>query len=174
MPDSPGALTAAQHAVVTDRSGPLLVLGAAGTGKTRALARRHAWLATEGGIAPEQVLVLTGSEAAADALRGEVEALLDRGFEELAVHTVPGFCARLLRDEALEAGLDPFVAPVAPADRLAMLLDHVDELGLRLHDFRGNPAALIGVANGSSPASSASSRSSRAQKPWKVVTASSS
>jgi DNA helicase II / ATP-dependent DNA helicase PcrA len=143
VPDSPGALTPAQDAVVTHRGGALLVLGAAGTGKTRTLVHRHAWLATEGGATPEQVLALTGSEAAADALREGVEGLLDRGFEELAVHTVPGFCARLLHDEALEAGLDPFVSPATPADRLAMLLEHVDELTLRLHDFRGNPAALL-------------------------------
>ena len=142
MPVSPGALTPAQLAVSTHRGGPLLVLGAAGTGKTRTLVHRHAWLAAEG-VAPEQVLVLTGSEAAADTVRGEVEALLDRGFEELAVHTVAGFSARLLHDEALEAGLDPFVSPVTPADRLAMLLEHVDELTLRLHDFRGNPSALL-------------------------------
>jgi DNA helicase II / ATP-dependent DNA helicase PcrA len=143
VPVTPGALTPAQAAVVTHRAGPLLVLGAAGTGKTRTLVHRHAWLATDGGAAPEQVLVLTGSQAAADAVRSDVEALLDRGFEELAVHTVPGFCARLLHDEALEAGLDPFVAPVTPADRLAMLLDNADELSLRLHDFRGNPATLL-------------------------------
>jgi len=142
VPVPPGALTPAQLAVATHRGGPLLVLGAAGTGKTRTLVHRHAWLAAEG-VAPEQVLVLTGSEAAADTVRGEVEALLDRGFEELAVHTVAGFSARLLHDEALEAGLDPFVSPVTPADRLAMLLEHVDELTLRLHDFRGNPAALL-------------------------------
>src|SRR4029079_17589772 len=90
-----------------------------------------------------QVLVLTGTEAAADAVRSGVEARLRRGFEELARHTVAGFGARLLHDEALEAGLDPFVAPVTPADRLAMLLEHVDELSLRVHDFRGNPAALL-------------------------------
>ncbi|MEA2321242.1 MAG: ATP-dependent helicase UvrD/PcrA [Solirubrobacteraceae bacterium] len=143
MPVPPGDLTPAQHAVVTHRGGPLLVVGAAGTGKTRALAHRHAWLATDGGGTPEQVLAITGSEAAADALRGDVEALLHRGFEELAVHTVHGFCARLLHDEALEAGLDPFVSPATPADRLAMLLERVDELSLRLHDFRGNPAALL-------------------------------
>jgi DNA helicase-2/ATP-dependent DNA helicase PcrA len=143
VPVTPGTLTPAQAAVVTHRSGPVLLLGSAGTGKTATLVHRHAWLATEGGVAPEQVLALTGSEAAADAMRGDVEALLDRGFEELPVHTVPGFCARLLHDEALEAGLDPFVAPVTPADRLAMLLDHVDELSLRLHDFRGNPATLL-------------------------------
>ena len=143
MPDRAGALTSAQQAVVRHRGAPLLLLGAAGTGKTRTLVERHAWLATEGGVAPEQVLVLTGTEAAADAVRSEVEALLERGFEELAVHTIHGAAARLLRDEALEAGLDPFVAPVAPADRLAMLLEHVDDLTLRLHDFRGNPAALL-------------------------------
>jgi DNA helicase II / ATP-dependent DNA helicase PcrA len=143
VPVTPWALTPEQAAVVSHRGAPLLVLGAAGTGKTRALVHRHAWLASEGGAAPEQVLVLAGSEAAADAIRSGVEQLLERGFEELCVHTVPGFCARLLHDEALEAGLDPFVMPLAPADRLAMLLEHVDELTLRLHDFRGNPAALL-------------------------------
>jgi DNA helicase-2/ATP-dependent DNA helicase PcrA len=138
------ALTPAQLEVVTHRGGPLVVLGAAGTGKTLTLRHRHAWLATAGGLAPEQILSLTPSQAAADALRAGIEEMLERGFEELAVHTVPGLCARLLQDEALEAGLDPFVVTVTPADRLAMLLERVDELTLRLHDFRGNPAALLG------------------------------
>jgi len=143
VPDPLDGLTPAQREVVAHRGGPLLVVGAAGTGKTRTLLHRHAWLATAGGLAPEQVLALTGSEAAADALRAGVEDELERGFEELAVHTVHGFAARLLRDEALEAGLDPFVVPVAPADRLAMLLERVDELTLALHDFQGNPATLL-------------------------------
>ena len=143
MLEAAEALTPAQQAVVSHRGGPLLVIGAAGTGKTRTLVHRHAWLAGEGGAAPEQVLALTATEAAADAMRAEVEGLLERAFEELAVYTVHGFCARLLHDEALEAGLEPFVSPVTAADRLAMLLDRVDELTLRVHDFRGNPAALL-------------------------------
>ena len=143
MPDPLDGLTPAQREVAAHRGGPLLVVGAAGTGKTRALLARHAWLASAGGLAPEQVLALTASEAAADALRTGVEDELERGFEELAVHTVHGFGARLLRDEALEAGLDPFVVPVAPADRLAMLLERVDELTLQVHDFQGNPATLL-------------------------------
>ena len=143
MPDPLDGLTPAQREVAAHRGGPLLVVGAAGTGKTRALLARHAWLASAGGLAPEQVLALTASEAAADALRTGVEDELERGFEELAVHTVHGFAARLLRDEALEAGLDPFVVPVAPADRLAMLLERVDELTLQVHDFQGNPATLL-------------------------------
>jgi DNA helicase-2/ATP-dependent DNA helicase PcrA len=143
VPDPLDGLTSAQREIVAHRGGPLVVVGAAGTGKTRTLLHRHAWLATAGGLAPEQVLALTASEAAADAFRAGVEDELERGFEELAVHTVHGFAARLLRDEALEAGLDPFVVPVAPADRLAMLLERVDELTLALHDFQGNPATLL-------------------------------
>jgi DNA helicase-2/ATP-dependent DNA helicase PcrA len=143
VPDPLDGLTPAQREVVAHRGGPLVVVGAAGTGKTRALRHRHAWLATEGGLAPEQVLNLTSSEAAADAMRAGVEDELERGFEELAVHTIHGFGARLLRDEALEAGLDPFVVPVTGADRLAMLLERVDELTLQLHDFQGSPSALL-------------------------------
>ena len=108
------------------------------------LGDRHAWLAREGGIAPESVLALTPlggrGRRAARAGRGRGST---GGFAELHVHTVHGFCARLLRDEAEEAGIDPFVVTVSPADRLAMLLERVDELTLRLHDFRGNPATML-------------------------------
>ncbi|MEP6954989.1 MAG: ATP-dependent DNA helicase, partial [Solirubrobacteraceae bacterium] len=143
MPAELDDLTLAQREVVCHRGAPLLVVGAAGTGKTVALVRRHAWLATGGGLAPEQVLGIAPSEGAADAMRAAVEDALDAGYEELAVDTVPGLCARLLRDEALEAGIDPFVVPVGGADRLAMLRERVDELTLRVHDFGGDPTALL-------------------------------
>jgi DNA helicase-2/ATP-dependent DNA helicase PcrA len=142
VPDPLDGLTSEQLRAVTHSGGALLMLGGAGTGKTRSLAARFVWLATT--TAPEAILVLTASAAAADELRARLEdALGDRAFEELAVHTVPAFCARLLHDEAQEAGLDPFVASATPADRLALLLERVDDLTLRLHDFRGNPAALL-------------------------------
>jgi DNA helicase II / ATP-dependent DNA helicase PcrA len=118
---------------------PLAVLGGAGTGKTTVLVERFAWLAGSG-VAPESILVLVHDAA---ALRAAIEARLDRGFEELHVVTVPAFCARLLHDEAIEAGLGPFVAGAGAADRLAILLERVDELSVRLHDFRGSPAAML-------------------------------
>lgn len=62
----------------------------------------------------------------------------------MAVVSVQGLCERLLRDEALEAGLDPFAVPVTAAERLALLGAHVDELTLRMHDLGGAPAALLG------------------------------
>ena len=72
-----------------------------------------------------------------------LEELLQPPYEELRVSTFHAFCLRLLCDESLEAGVDPFLSPVSPADRLALLLERLDDLTLRHHETRGNPAALL-------------------------------
>uniref|UniRef100_UPI0035653C2A UvrD-helicase domain-containing protein n=1 Tax=Paraconexibacter sp. TaxID=2949640 RepID=UPI0035653C2A len=128
-----GGLTAAQRQAVEHRGGPLRIVGGAGTGKTRTLVARFSALVGDG-VAPESILVLTLTPGAADELRTQIEeAVGDRPFEELAVHTVPDVAARILDEEALVAGLDPFALPSSPADRLAMLLERMDELPLRHH-----------------------------------------
>src|SRR5215211_4400895 len=142
MPGSLDGLNAAQRAAVTHPEGPVLVVAGAGTGKTRVLTRRFAWL-VEQGVPPEAILALTFSSTAAAEMRERLEALVEDPWEELHVSTFHGFCSRLLADEALEAGLDPFFAPVTPADRLALLLERLDELTLRHHEIRGNPAPLL-------------------------------
>ena len=138
------ALSPEQRAAVEHPGGPLLILGGAGTGKTTVLAERFLHLARQG-APPESLLVLCFSTTAADSLRAHLEDRLQGAYEELAVTTFHGFCARLLRDEALEAGLDPFATPVGAADRLAMLLERIDDLPLRHHDLRGNPSATLGA-----------------------------
>ncbi len=145
MPADPGAVTPEQARVVRHDGGPLLILGGAGTGRSGALVARFARLVADG-TAPESILVLTRTAAAADALRSRIEdALGDRPFEELPVLPFHAMGARLLRDEALEAGVDPFAVTATSADRLALLLEHVDELTLRLHDLGGRPAAVLGA-----------------------------
>jgi DNA helicase II / ATP-dependent DNA helicase PcrA len=136
-------LLPAQARVVAHPGGPLLVLAGPGSGKTTALVERFARLVRDGDVAPEGILTLAASSAATSLLRLRMEAAVEQPYEELAVHTVHDLCARLLQDEALEAGLDPFVVPLASADRLAMLLEHVDELPLREHDLGASPAALL-------------------------------
>jgi DNA helicase-2/ATP-dependent DNA helicase PcrA len=143
MPALLDGLNASQRAVITHPGGPLLVLAGAGTGKTRTLTERLAWL-VEQGVPAECILALTFSDPAAAAMRERLEDLLDGPYEELNVLTFHSFCVRLLQDEALEAGVDPFFSPVTPADRLALLLDRLDELSLRHHEIRGNPAPLLG------------------------------
>jgi superfamily I DNA/RNA helicase/RecB family exonuclease len=140
VPDAPSS---ALREAVEHPGGPLLVLGAAGTGKTSALVDRVLHL-VGGEIRPEQLLVLTLTAPMADALRAQIEDRIAGPYDELVVTTFHGLCAKLLHDEALEAGLDPFASPIAAADRLAMLLERIDELPLRHHDLRGNPSALLG------------------------------
>jgi DNA helicase-2/ATP-dependent DNA helicase PcrA len=135
-------LTPAQARVVDHDGGPLLVVAGPGTGKTTLLVERFARLVADGSE-PESVLTLAAAPAATARLRTLLEDAVERPYEELAVHTVEDLCARLLHDEALEAGLDPFVVPLGRADRLAMMLEHLDELPLREHDLGASPAALM-------------------------------
>ncbi|MDP8944137.1 MAG: UvrD-helicase domain-containing protein, partial [Actinomycetota bacterium] len=142
MPRPLDGLNASQRAAVTHPGGPLLVVGGAGTGKTRVVVRRFAWL-IERGLAPGAVLALACSAPTAAAMRACLEKIVERPYDELWASTFEAFCARLLREEALEAGLDPFFAPASRADRVALLLDRVDALALRRHEIRGNPAPLV-------------------------------
>jgi superfamily I DNA/RNA helicase/RecB family exonuclease len=135
-------LTDAQRRVVEHGQGAMLVSGPAGSGRSEALARRMARLAGDG-VPPDRVLALTRSRAAAAHLRDRVATLVERPYEELWIAAYEEAAERLLREHALEAGLDPFFATVRPADRLAMLLDRLEELSLRRHEIRGNPAGLL-------------------------------
>src|SRR4051812_39576705 len=117
-------LTDAQREAAVHADGPLLLLGGAGTGKTRALIARFGWL-VEQGVAPERIALLASSAGTAAALRTRVEGVIERAYEELAVASVPELCARLLRGESPAAGLDPFAAAASGADRLALLLERI-------------------------------------------------
>src|SRR4051795_6574311 len=135
-------LNRSQRGAVTHPGGPLLVIAGAGTGKTRTVTARFAWL-VEQGAAPDEVLALTFSSHAAAEMRERLEALIESPYEDLHVSTFHSFCSRLLAEEALEVGLDPFFSPVTPADRLALLLERIGELTIRYHEIRGNPAPLL-------------------------------
>jgi DNA helicase-2/ATP-dependent DNA helicase PcrA len=136
------ALAEPQERAICHRSGPLLLVGEAGTGKTEVVARRLAQLA-EAGTPPDRVLVLASTRATAQRLRERFEALLDRPLEELWIGIWEELGERLLREHSTAAGLDPFFGVLGPAERLALLLDRLDELPLRRHEIRGNPAGLL-------------------------------
>src|ERR671911_2410539 len=134
--------TDSQRRAIEHRGGPLLLVGAAGSGRTETIARRLAALA-EDRLTPERVLIVTRSRAAAARLRDRAQALLAGPFEELWIEPYPALAERLLRDHAIEAGLTRFFETVGAADRLAMLLDRGRALPLRRHEIRGNPAGLL-------------------------------
>ncbi len=135
-------LNDAQVKAVTHGTGPLLIVAGPGTGKTRVISRRFAQL-VENGVEPEQILALAYSKKAAEELADRIDGLITKPYEELHATTFHSFCASLLHEDALEAGVDPFFEPVASADRLALLLDNLDRIKLRHTETRGNPSALL-------------------------------
>jgi DNA helicase-2/ATP-dependent DNA helicase PcrA len=133
-------LTADQRAAVTHRGGRLIVRGAAGSGKTRVIETRFRWL-IENGSAPERICLLAASTARGAAASERLETALELGYEELYVLTAPQLAALILRSAG--AGIDAFAAALSPGDRLAMLVERIDELSLEHHDFGGRPNALL-------------------------------
>jgi DNA helicase-2/ATP-dependent DNA helicase PcrA len=142
--DHPATEAAAseRERAVAHQDGPLLILGAPGTGKTELLARRLARLVAAG-TRPECVLTIASRQATAGRLRERCEALLEGSFEELWVGSWDAIGERILRDYPEEAGLDPFFDVLSRAERLALLLDRLDRLPLRRHEIRGNPTGLL-------------------------------
>jgi DNA helicase-2/ATP-dependent DNA helicase PcrA len=127
---------------VSDAGAPQLILGCAGSGKSSLIEERFCRLVDEG-VRPERVLVLAPSPARADALRVRLEARLERGYETLFVLTPLGLAAWVL---GLAAGgeSDLDATTLSAGDRLAMLIERIDELSVQHHDFGGRVNALFG------------------------------
>ena len=145
MPDDHPTLesaTSGRQRAIEHGEGPLLVTGAPGTGKTELLAQRLARLVAAG-TRPENVLTIAAGRTTAGRLRERCEALVEGSFEELWIGSWDAIGERVLREYPEEAGLDPFFDVLGRAERLAMLLDRLDELPLRRHEIRGNPAGLL-------------------------------
>jgi len=133
-------------------SGALLIRGGAGTGKSTALRERVIQLSgpagdgsrsEDGPLDPSRIALIASVDRSAVAHRVRLEHDLPGPYEALSVFTWEGLAEEILRHRPLEAGLGPSFEVVGAAERLAMLLARIDELPLRHHEIRGNPAGLL-------------------------------
>ncbi|MBA3794211.1 MAG: UvrD-helicase domain-containing protein [Rubrobacter sp.] len=142
-PEASG-LTNEQRKAVERRDGPLFVHAGAGTGKTRVLVERFVRAVLEDEVGVERMLAITFTEKAAAELRTRIRArFVDAGERDHAravdsawISTIHGFCSRLLRANALSAGLDPEYRVLAEheAERIA-----AHAFDSALEDFLGPP-----------------------------------
>src|SRR3989440_1428844 len=96
-------LTPAQREAVTHFEGPLLILAGAGSGKTRVITRRVAWL-LEQGVRPYSILAITFTNKAAGEMRQRIETLVPNS--RVWISTFHSLGARLVRQYADRLGLD--------------------------------------------------------------------
>ena len=126
-------LNAQQQAAVTAAPGPVLVMAGPGSGKTRVLTYRAAWLLAEGHARPWNILAVTFTNKAAREMAERLESLLGRRMQGLTVSTFHAFCARTLRREA---PFLPFTASfvIADEDDQKRLLRQIIRQELNLDD----------------------------------------
>jgi superfamily I DNA/RNA helicase len=106
-----------RQAVEYDGPGEVCVIAGPGSGKTRVLVSRFAWLVRKKRIAPEQILAVTFTRKAALEMKKRLAADIGPELAERAhVSTIDAFCASLLREHAIEAGLDPDFGQLEPID----------------------------------------------------------
>ena len=101
------ALNAPQREAIRYLDGPLLVLAGAGSGKTRVITQKIAWLTGEAGIAPEKVTAITFTNKAAKEMKERAAKLVAGRAEGLTISTFHALGARILRQEARHVGLKP-------------------------------------------------------------------
>ncbi|MBV8984612.1 MAG: UvrD-helicase domain-containing protein, partial [Acidimicrobiia bacterium] len=97
-------LNPVQREAVTHPGGPLLIVAGAGSGKTRVLTHRIAWLIKEQGISPFEILAITFTNKAADEMKTRVEALVGPVAQKMWVSTFHSACVRILRRDAQRLG----------------------------------------------------------------------
>jgi len=133
-----------QQKAVTASDGPVLVLAGPGSGKTRVLTHRVAWLVQELDVAPWRIVAVTFTNKAAREMRERLERILGpsrcRG---LTLGTFHATCARILRREADPAGISRNYAILDSDDQLRLVKQAIRDLNL--DDKRYRPQAVHGA-----------------------------
>ncbi len=107
MPERPSLLdnlNPVQREAVTHPGGPLLIIAGAGSGKTRVLTSRVAWLIREQGVSPFEILAITFTNKAADEMKNRVAHLVGPVAQKMWVSTFHSACVRILRRDASRLG----------------------------------------------------------------------
>ena len=139
-------LSPEQQAAVTRTGQDVCVVAGPGSGKTRVLVERFWWLIREQGISPQRILAITFTEKAATEIRQRLakefagQAEIREQVERAYVSTVHGFCARLLRENPIAAGLDPAFVVLDGPQGAAELEDAAHQALDRL--YRARPGEL--------------------------------
>src|SRR5262249_29895692 len=123
--DPVAGLDSDQRAAVEVTGGPLLIIAGPGTGKTRTLTHRIAYLLTQRGVAPHQILSVTFTTRAGKEMGERLEKLAPASSARLWVTTFHGLGYRILREQGAPLGLPPSGRIATEAERKALLVENL-------------------------------------------------
>ena len=137
-------LTEPQRQAVSTTEGPLLVMAAAGSGKTRVITRRVAWLIRECGIAPWNICAITFTNKAAGEMRQRIGGLLsERQARAVSIGTFHALCCRLLRQYADVIKVRPNFSIYDTADQKRVIKQAMEQQNVSTTNFK--PDAVLGA-----------------------------
>jgi len=139
-------LSGRQKEAVQHAEGPLLIVAGPGSGKTRVMAHRIAYLTSVQGIAPWRILAVTFTNKSARELRERAEGLVGGANTGLQVRTFHSFCAFVLRQDGGQVGLDPAFSIYDGDDQQKLVRNILEELELDPKKFAPR-AILSGISD---------------------------
>jgi len=128
--DIVAALNPAQRQAVETLGGPVLILAGPGSGKTRVITHRVAYLIKVCGINPYHIIAVTFTNKAAREMKERLEQLLGQEIEALTLGTFHAICARILRREGKTMGLNPRFVIYDDEDQLNLIKQSLQEINL--------------------------------------------
>ena len=147
-PDALAGLDADQHRAVETVTGPLLVVAGPGSGKTRTLTHRLAYLVTHHAVPPSRCLAVTFTRRAAGEMRDRLRTLLPDAWEQVPLHTFHSLGLSILREHWNAAGLQRGFRIASEAERLQLLRD---ALQVSERKARGRLSAISHVKRTGTP-----------------------
>src|SRR6059036_2793442 len=132
-----------QRRAVTHDTGPLLIVAGAGAGKTTVITRRIASLIARGVARPDEILALTFTDKAAAEMEERVDTLVPYGYADVEIATLHAFGDRILREHALELGLQPDFRVLNRAEQVIFFRDRLFEFPLVHYRPLGDPTRHI-------------------------------
>ncbi|MFH0739231.1 MAG: UvrD-helicase domain-containing protein [Candidatus Omnitrophota bacterium] len=132
-----------QLEAVIHKDGPLLIIAGAGTGKTTVITRRIAWLLEEGLANTSQILALTFTDKAARQMIEQVDLLVPYGYTDIWISTFHAFGDRLLRENALVAGLNSDFKVLTRPEAAVFLREHLFEFDISYYRPLSDPTRFI-------------------------------
>src|ERR671911_1327136 len=130
-----------QRDAVLHLNGPLLILAGAGSGKTRVITSRAAFLVGDGHAAPHEILAVTFTNKAAEEMRARGESLVGSDCSRMWISTFHSLCARLLRREAPAIGLSRDFVIYDSSDQLSVVKQALRDL--KIDDSFVQPRAAL-------------------------------